>query len=622
MRIYRGVAHILMTVDQPRQRTAYLQMAATKNGFRNLADQFKRIPVDSAWTTDWAEWSPVSFCREIRTGAPVYGLAWGALDEKPVLVSAGPSSDDPDHGSLQVWDPVTRQRVGGSLDIEHGWAFSVAVGKLNGRLLAASADGGGYVEVWDLSRFECLTKFEAHRGAARAVALGWIEGMAVLASAGADDKLWFWDLDKRETIGGEIHVEGVVSLTIATLDDGTSVVCVIREGGDVCAWDFKSRLPVDIFQNQRGVHKGIAACRVNDQLMILFQSNRGYAEVWDVTTQSFSRRASIADPLGFGSAIGRPRGDLKVASPAECSIRLWDLEADQDNAVSTTDFDVLSLALSTVDSKPVVICRSPETFSTQRVSDGKVLARWRSHLNCRVAASTVVNVTNQSSVLVTADWDGALWTCNLDGTNHQQLCRLDQEIWVVAATQVDDRTVVIAAGEGNQIYIWEPNTRETMCPLFTVSGSGVPTLATTNLEGRTVVVCASGLPDAVILEVWDIRARTCLSRSANPVRESIFAISAGEFFDTPLIVTGCNGSLRLWHLAKSEPIGEALLGHVGWVRAVSVGSLAGETVIVSGGEDGTIRLWWLDNHFCARRLETIEIGAEVADVALAESTLR
>ena len=73
-------------------------------------------------------------------------------------------------------------------------------------------------------------------------------------------------------------------------------------------------------------------------------------------------------------------------------------------------------------------------------------------------------------------------------------------------------------------------------------------------------------------------------------------MAAGALPDgTPVIVSGGgDGTVRVWRLADGTPVGEPLRGHDGVVYAVAAGALPdGTPVIVSGGRDGTVRVWRL-----------------------------
>ena len=54
---------------------------------------------------------------------------------------------------------------------------------------------------------------------------------------------------------------------------------------------------------------------------------------------------------------------------------------------------------------------------------------------------------------------------------------------------------------------------------------------------------------------------------------------------------GADGTVRVWDLRTLAPLGEPLTGHRGLVSSVAVGVVDDRPVAVSGGEDGTVRVW-------------------------------
>jgi WD40 repeat protein len=58
---------------------------------------------------------------------------------------------------------------------------------------------------------------------------------------------------------------------------------------------------------------------------------------------------------------------------------------------------------------------------------------------------------------------------------------------------------------------------------------------------------------------------------------------------------GADHTVRIWDPASGQAIGAPLAGHTGQVRATTVATSAdGHMILLSGGHDGTIRLWDLD----------------------------
>jgi WD40 repeat protein len=69
------------------------------------------------------------------------------------------------------------------------------------------------------------------------------------------------------------------------------------------------------------------------------------------------------------------------------------------------------------------------------------------------------------------------------------------------------------------------------------------------------------------------------------------AVTTAELGGRPVIVSGGDdNTVRVWDLATGAPIGQPLTGHDGYVNEVAVTQLEGRPVIVSGGNDN-VRVW-------------------------------
>jgi WD40 repeat protein len=69
-------------------------------------------------------------------------------------------------------------------------------------------------------------------------------------------------------------------------------------------------------------------------------------------------------------------------------------------------------------------------------------------------------------------------------------------------------------------------------------------------------------------------------------------VAAAELDGRPVIVSGGEDrTLRIWDLATGTPIGEPLTGHDGAVKAVAMGELESRPAIISGSSDGSLRVW-------------------------------
>jgi WD40 repeat protein len=70
------------------------------------------------------------------------------------------------------------------------------------------------------------------------------------------------------------------------------------------------------------------------------------------------------------------------------------------------------------------------------------------------------------------------------------------------------------------------------------------------------------------------------------------SVAVGQVEGRPVIVSGGDdATVRVWDAATGTPVGDPLTGHTGYVNAVAVGQVDGRPVIVSGSDDATVRVW-------------------------------
>jgi hypothetical protein len=73
---------------------------------------------------------------------------------------------------------------------------------------------------------------------------------------------------------------------------------------------------------------------------------------------------------------------------------------------------------------------------------------------------------------------------------------------------------------------------------------------------------------------------------------TVEAVVVVELEGRPIAVSGGqDGTVRVWDLRTGEPIGDSLRGHTGVVSAVAVGKLDGRPIAVSGSTDRTVWVW-------------------------------
>ena len=66
----------------------------------------------------------------------------------------------------------------------------------------------------------------------------------------------------------------------------------------------------------------------------------------------------------------------------------------------------------------------------------------------------------------------------------------------------------------------------------------------------------------------------------------------GELDGRPVVISGGDDrTVRVWDLATGTPVSDPFTGHGDWVLAVAATELDGRPVVISGSDDRTVRVW-------------------------------
>ncbi|MER5619445.1 serine/threonine-protein kinase [Streptosporangium sp. NPDC002544] len=169
--------------------------------------------------------------------------------------------------------------------------------------------------------------------------------------------------------------------------------------------------------------------------------------------------------------------------------------------------------------------------------------------------------------------------------------------WVlsVAVGQLDGRPVVVSGGGDGTVRVSDLATGTPIGETLTGHEGPVESVAVGWLDGRPVVVSGGGEGDHTV-RVWDLATGAPIGKPFTGHQSWALGLAVGQLDDgRPVVVSGGykDHTVRVWDLATGAPIGKPFTGHRGLIESVAVGRLDGRPVVVSGGDDGMMRVWSL-----------------------------
>lgn len=253
--------------------------------------------------------------------------------------------------------------------------------------------------------------------------------------------------------------------------------------------------------------------------------------------------------------------------------------------------DIDSVAVAVSDGRVIVAAGGDEQAAAiWDLDSGELL---RGTTDDEPYVSSIATVKGEGPPLFVASsgihWDGVrVW--GLSG--EEPPVELDAgSIWGLATASVDGRSLVVGGGEEG-VQVWDAAHGEQVASFHVDDEERSNAVAFSRLDGRPVVVAGT---DSGKVYVFDLSG----DEDDDPIHEpstghegGINALDVAMVGDRAVAVTGGeDGTVRIWDLASGRQVGAPLTGHDWSVEAVVVTTMQDRPVAVTAGRDGVVRIW-------------------------------
>jgi WD40 repeat protein len=317
--------------------------------------------------------------------------------------------------------------------------------------------------------------------------------------------------------------------------------------------------------------------------------------------------------MAMASVSLRNGQTLLATGGRDGAISLWDLDTGQKEERLAHDGPVNAIAVTVLaDDRAVFATGSGDGTVRLWDQDLRPTGMVLDHHGDRVMAMTPVPLGDGQTLLATGSGDGMirLWEPGTGRLVGDPVATRGGPVNAISAVLTGNRTV-LAAGSGDgtvqlwelatvsgdgTVQLWDPETRRPLHDPVAVHAGAVNVITVAKLADRAVFV--SGGQDRTV-RLWDPDTGREAMPSLAVHARWVNGIAAVALPDgrTQIATGGSDGRIELQELEepRESPTGELVArlptGHGGAVTAIAVGKMAGQTVLVTGSRDRTVRLW-------------------------------
>lgn len=439
-----------------------------------------------------------------------------------------------DNGTVRFWDTATQQFMGEIQAHPESSVSAIAFSPKGDYLVSAGEDR--LVRLWDATTHKCVGEFRSHTD--RIPALAWSPDGKYFVSAGWDTSARVWQPTHADPmILLNSHADQVVMLAFSPR---SQVLATADSDNDIHLW-------TDPLSGKQGLvlkaHTDEIRCLAfnADGTRLASAGADRIVHIWDTTT---GQLVAGPNPTGQQSlaVLTLPDQRQLLASAGGPKFRLWDLATGQE-----VNLPGMTSAYSVTVSPDNRWLAVGGTDHFTRLYDAHKLDQPPRLLEATKPPIGAVSMSSDGKLLAhTSPADGLVW------------------LWETDKVTSDAKLILIEAADGCTLedVVIHPDGQHVLV-------GGIDYLSTGERSGA---VC-----------LWDLNTNS--KKLVFDVGVYALAIDTTGHFAAG---AGVNDSVYLWDL-KSEELVFELAGHQERIHAITFSPDG--NYILSGGEDGTIRVW-------------------------------
>ena len=551
--------------------------------------------------------------RPVRNAAAIE--MWAALNG--ITLQGSGRALGPVGGSWRVPWAVRPPGSGSMLGHHEKIVLAAATADLSGVPVAVTGDDGGRLYVWNLStgaRYHDREPVNTGGGAVRSITISQLsDGSIVAATGSADGAVRIWDLLSGRQLEGPLlgSGEAIEAVTADALPDGRVVVAAADTSGTVRTWDLVTRQLVGVpVRCERDQALGLATARVGDRVLGLATGQDSGLQLWDLATGVPVRSRLSNHPLaqrqpGTRTLQGGRAIATAVLSGREVAITgngdgllVWDLRdpAPIDRRLAGGNGLIRSVAAVqlTTDQTMAVTGGSWGVQVWDLSADEPVGELLAGH-DGSVEAVALLRSPDGSAMAVSASRDKSVRAYDVpdEALSARSSSQQIGVVEAVAAAETPQGQAIAVTGGDTGVQIWGLTGGGVPERL---SGYRSPVVSVAAAQLPTGVLVATGHLDGWISAYWANGTQVSCAELGDLGAAASLAMVNRESGQVLTVAGGWDGNLRVWDPLAGEEASRPLPGHMAAVTAVATMTLRDRTLVISGGEDGHIRICDLDAH--------------------------